>query len=441
MPSACDTSVHVAWFIATSASAIAQWQVADITLPTDPSPSYLTPPALSWADNNTVVSIGGGFGSALGQFDGVSWTYIYPSFNRVDQAIAYNPAAGRHLIFGGFASNSTYSNETWYWDGSILFQVTPQNSPPERSLASMAFDSCRGRFVVFGGMNTNGPLGDTWEFDGTTWQQVVTTVSPPAQAGSSMAFDPVLCTCILTSNNSETWEFDGTGWTLRSTTTALPTGDGLAFNPSTAGVETVRAGGVWHFDGVDWSLRAAAPTFSFRNLVYDSLRDRFIAHNGSSTLILRDTLGTPASTTVGGGGGLPGSLFPTVPPLVGGALTAGLSDCLDWDRVYMLVIGFQQIPATQLAGAVPWDPQANWLNASVRISPDLFYPTPWAHQHTACISYHPEHIAPLSIPFDPSLAGQSVHAQVLGGIFIQPTGGPNASYWSLSGVLSWHLGF
>ena len=34
----------------------------------------------------------------------------------------------------------------------------------------MAYDSQRGRIVLFGGSNSiTGALGDTWEWDGATW--------------------------------------------------------------------------------------------------------------------------------------------------------------------------------------------------------------------------------------------------------------------------------
>jgi hypothetical protein len=60
----------------------------------------------------------------------------------------------------------------------------------------MAYDSARGKTVLFGGSSHDGytmppliaPLGDTWEWDGTTWTQreaVSSFVSGP----SHLAYD------------------------------------------------------------------------------------------------------------------------------------------------------------------------------------------------------------------------------------------------------------
>ena len=49
----------------------------------------------------------------------------------------------------------------------------------------MAYDSKRGRTVLFGGSAGNVNLNDTWEWDGQDWTQVADT-GPPARGGHAM---------------------------------------------------------------------------------------------------------------------------------------------------------------------------------------------------------------------------------------------------------------
>src|SRR4051812_19504492 len=66
-----------------------------------------------------------------------------------------------------------------------LRSVSP--SPTQRQHHSMAYDSTRGRTVVYGGDSPQ-LLGDTWEWDGTNWTGPTTT-GPSARNESAMAYD------------------------------------------------------------------------------------------------------------------------------------------------------------------------------------------------------------------------------------------------------------
>jgi hypothetical protein len=77
-------------------------------------------------------------------------------------------------VFGGMAQaqKGTYAavGDTWEWDGKYWIERL-DFGPPPRAEHSMAFDSGRGRVVLFGGMgpsiDTQPPtlirFGDTWE--------------------------------------------------------------------------------------------------------------------------------------------------------------------------------------------------------------------------------------------------------------------------------------
>src|SRR5207249_5475505 len=81
---------------------------------------------------------------------------------RCFQGMAYDSARGRTVIFGG-ANASSYFGDTWEWDGSIWQQLaTTGQAPPARALAAMVYDSRRGRTVLFGGANNSTDFGDTW---------------------------------------------------------------------------------------------------------------------------------------------------------------------------------------------------------------------------------------------------------------------------------------
>ena len=108
-------------------------------------------------------------------------------------------------------------NDTWEWDGGYWTQMQDVGPSP-RSLTALAFDSERGRTVLFGGQGAAGVLGDTWEWDGSDWTQVQ-DVGPSARSGQAMSFDSdqqrtLLFGGILPGGvTADTWQYDGTAWT------------------------------------------------------------------------------------------------------------------------------------------------------------------------------------------------------------------------------------
>ena len=82
------------------------------------------------------------------------------------------------------------NSDTWVWDGSNWTEQFPATSPPARDSASMAYDPATGNMVLFGGFE-EGDLSDTWVWDGTNWTEQFPATSPPAHGDSaSMAYDP-----------------------------------------------------------------------------------------------------------------------------------------------------------------------------------------------------------------------------------------------------------
>ena len=126
--------------------------------------------------------------------------------------MAYDPATGKVVLFGGVGSFAFLLNDTWIWNGTTWTQVSPATRPPVRNGASMAYDPATGKVVLFGGNSKSGSLHDTWTWNGTTWSQVALLTSPPAgvapmvydsATGNVVLFDPDF----LVDNPSEIWLF------------------------------------------------------------------------------------------------------------------------------------------------------------------------------------------------------------------------------------------
>ena len=57
------------------------------------------------------------------------------------------------MLFGGYGGS--YRGDTWEWDGTVWVDKTPATSPSARDAHAMAYDSARGRIVLFGGTEAN----------------------------------------------------------------------------------------------------------------------------------------------------------------------------------------------------------------------------------------------------------------------------------------------
>ena len=73
----------------------------------------------------------------------------------------------------------------------ILWTLKQDTGPSARQFPQMAYDSSRGRTVLYGGLGstTGFNLNDTWEWDGDNWTQVADTGPPGARYELAMAYD------------------------------------------------------------------------------------------------------------------------------------------------------------------------------------------------------------------------------------------------------------
>lgn len=113
---------------------------------------------------------------------------------RVSMSVAYDTRRGRAVMFGGTLSDDrthfAYSDETWEWDGKDWSLVHTDEAPSPRRFPSMAYDESRGVIVLFGGENQSGKLGDLWEYDGQQWKKMCPVCNPSSRMGATMVYDP-----------------------------------------------------------------------------------------------------------------------------------------------------------------------------------------------------------------------------------------------------------
>jgi hypothetical protein len=210
--------------------------------PTNSPPSALYQPAIAYdAARGQTVLFGAAFGnnavSNTWVWDGITWTQKVPATSpppRSGPSMVYDSIHQQVVLFGGGVADSQGRlitlSDTWVWDGNNWSQQTPVTSPPARWQAAMAYDSRRGRAVLFGGgiMITSTfcctTAGDTWEWDGTNWILQTPLSSPSSATDIAAIYDEAQQTTILFAGNSnagfptpgstsETWFWDGTNWT------------------------------------------------------------------------------------------------------------------------------------------------------------------------------------------------------------------------------------
>jgi hypothetical protein len=142
--------------------------------------------------------------------------------------MAYDSARGKTVMFGGW--DTFYLNDTWEYDGVDWVQIMTANAPGLGGGRNMVYDSARGRVVMFGGFNfLSSPLfsDETWEYDGVDWTQMTTTTTPPERSVQAMTYDSTRQKVVMFGGNntapgflSDTWDY-GVG-VLNSASTSIP---------------------------------------------------------------------------------------------------------------------------------------------------------------------------------------------------------------------------
>ncbi len=158
------------------------------------------------------------------EFDGDDWHLRGSAPQPRHAAIAYDSLRGRSLMFGGSDSPFTgfppADDVLRAWDGNTWIDIPTASAPSPRQDHAMAYDRRRDRLVLFGGRVDGGvAFGDTWEFDGQDWH-LITNSGPGQRYGMIMTYDIARDRTVLHggrlfpgSGFADTWEWDGSSWT------------------------------------------------------------------------------------------------------------------------------------------------------------------------------------------------------------------------------------
>jgi hypothetical protein len=131
-----------------------------------------------------------------------AWTSVDTPFaRRFGQAMVYDPAGKRTILFGGAAEwpGSKLFGDIWAYDSQARTwaELVPKGTAPAvRWGHSLAYDPASGKIILFGGVGWKSSgaatFNDTWSFDPATdrWARLKTRGTPPARYGHSMVYDP-----------------------------------------------------------------------------------------------------------------------------------------------------------------------------------------------------------------------------------------------------------
>jgi len=176
-----------------------EWDGQTWTQAADTGPSPRTGHQFAFDDQrSTAVLFGGEAADAAlcrdtWEWDGQTWTQredTAPPARR-QHAMAFDGARKRVVLFGGDTGGTTVG-DTWEWDGANWTQVA-HTGPDSCAGAAMAFDGFA--VLLFGGIASltasNPPprlFGLTWEWDGQLWT-ARQDIGPAPRWGHAVAFD------------------------------------------------------------------------------------------------------------------------------------------------------------------------------------------------------------------------------------------------------------
>jgi hypothetical protein len=208
--------------------------------------------------------------------------------------MAYDSVRGRTVLFGGSGIGGFFG-DTWEWDGANWVQVAT-TGPSARAAHATAYESQRGRTVMFGGHDSTGMLGDTWEWDGAAWLPQIFASGPAPRFTHAMAYDSQRGRTVLFGGNNpgvlygDSWEWDGIAWTQMSNTGPVARWLHAMAYDSQRGRTVMFGGGnysgllsdTWEWDGTAWTqVATTGPSPRWTHaMAHDSQRGRTVLFGG-----------------------------------------------------------------------------------------------------------------------------------------------------------------
>lgn len=174
---------------------------------------------------------------------------------RRDHGLAYDSRRGRVVMFGGRDQAEQVLGDTWEFDGEQWMQMTlPPGTPSPRAQVMMTYDAARECVLLFGGANqAEQALGDTWCYDGVRWEALAPPVSPSPRRLGAMGYHGHLGVVVLFGGTTsqglagDTWLWDGQAWSLRPLGASDPSprrGAAMTFLEGIGGAHLALYGGV-----------------------------------------------------------------------------------------------------------------------------------------------------------------------------------------------------
>jgi MYXO-CTERM domain-containing protein len=246
-----------------------------------------------------------------------AWDDRRPPVGRESPAMAYDPAAGRVVMFGGYGNSYSYLNDLWQWNGAdqTWSRRDLASPPPAREYGALAADEGRRTLVLCCGSGTS-YWSDTWELDAVagTWTSRQ-PASPASGRYPTLAYDPGRSKMYVYGTNAtagQVGEWDGTAgtWTWRPAADPKPSTREsplvafdvarerlVAFGGYTANSSQF-LGDTWEWNPADgtWAARAPAGSLpagrAFTAAYYDTLRSRVVMLGGTYSALADEPVDT-----------------------------------------------------------------------------------------------------------------------------------------------------
>jgi hypothetical protein len=195
---------------------------------------------------------------------------------RSSAAMAYDPAIGNTLLFGGEGAGRQL-DDTWSWNGARWSQLHPRSSPPGLTAPEMAYDPRSGRMILVGvvsggGGGTGSSELSTWSWDGSAWQLgagLTFNASVRPELGADDATRQLILVTAGGSAGAATWVWSDGLWAPLHPALSPPQSGLLAFDPQSsrlllltgAAAKGAAPGGqLWAWNGSTWSPAAGPAT-------------------------------------------------------------------------------------------------------------------------------------------------------------------------------------
>jgi len=156
--------------------------------------------------NERLMMFGGTYSGTSPQVYDDTWTFDWDTESwrllevephppqRMDYGIVYVPELEGFILFGGWNMGGRLG-DMWLFDcaSQTWTELHPAAAPEARTSMGFCLDEAKGVVVLYGGYTDDLPdMGDTWLYDYSTntWTEAAPETSPPSMYGCEMIYDP-----------------------------------------------------------------------------------------------------------------------------------------------------------------------------------------------------------------------------------------------------------